>query len=41
MAPVEITIFDTGRLINLDLQNVYFFKITTKEQNMTLETERV
>ena len=37
----EITIFDTGRLINVDLQNVYFFKITTKEQNMTLETDRV
>ena len=37
----DITIFDTGRLINIDLQNVYFFKITTKEQNMTLETDRV
>ena len=37
----SITTFDTGRFINMDLQNVYFFKITTKEQNMTLESERV
>lgn len=37
----DITTFDTGRLINMDLQNVYFFKITTKEQSMSLETERV
>jgi hypothetical protein len=37
----DITTFDKGRLINIDLQNVYFFKITTKEQNMSLETERV
>jgi hypothetical protein len=37
----DITTFDTGRLINIDLQNVYFFKITTKEQSMSLETERV
>ncbi len=36
-----ITTFDTGRLINIDLQNVYFFKITTKEQSMSFETERV
>jgi hypothetical protein len=37
----DITIFDTGRLINIDLQNIYFFKITTKEQSMSIETERV
>jgi hypothetical protein len=37
----DITTFDTGRLINIDLQNIYFFKITTKEQSMLLETERV
>jgi hypothetical protein len=34
--------YDTGRFINIDLQTIYFFKITTKEQNMTiLESERV
>jgi hypothetical protein len=37
----DITTFDTGRLINIDLQNIYFFKIITKEQSMSLETERV
>ncbi len=37
----DITTFDTGRLINMDLQNIYFFKITTKEQSMSFETERV
>ena len=37
----EITTYDTGRLINVDLQNIYFFKITTKEHIMNLETERV
>ncbi len=33
--------YDTGRLINIDLQNIYFFKITTKETNITIESERV
>jgi hypothetical protein len=33
--------YDTGRLINIDLQNLYFFKITTKETTITLESERV
>ncbi len=37
----SITTYDSGRFINMDLQNVYFFKITTKEQNMNLESERV
>jgi hypothetical protein len=37
----SIISFDSGRFINIDLQNVYFFKITTKEQNMSLESERV
>jgi hypothetical protein len=36
-----ITSFDSGRFINMDLQNVYFLKIITKEQNMTIESERV
>jgi hypothetical protein len=33
--------YDSGRLINVDLQNIYFFKITTKEQSMQLDSERV
>ncbi len=33
--------YDSGRLINIDLQNIYFFKITTKEQSMQLDSERV
>jgi hypothetical protein len=34
--------YDTGRLINIDLQTIYFFKITTKEQSMApLESERI
>lgn len=45
----EITInnrstYDNGRLLNLDLQNLYFFKIITKEQNMSrmiLSSERI
>lgn len=37
----SITTFDTGRLINLSLQNIYFFKITTKEQLMIIDSERV
>lgn len=37
----SITTFDTGRLINLSLQNIYFFKITTKEQLMIINSERV
>ena len=37
----NITTYDTGRLINVDLQNMYFFQITTKEHIMNLETERV
>ena len=37
----SITTFDTGRLINVDLQNIYFFQITTKEHSMMIETERV
>jgi hypothetical protein len=37
----SITTFDTGRFINLSLQNIYFFKITTKEQFMVIESERV
>jgi hypothetical protein len=32
---------DTGRFINIDLQNIYFFKITTKEQSIQIESERV
>jgi hypothetical protein len=38
----SITEYDTGRFINIDLQTIYFFKITTKEQSMaSLESERV
>jgi len=37
----SITTYDTGRFINMDLQNIYFFKIITKEEHMTLESERV
>jgi hypothetical protein len=37
----SITTFDTGRFINLSLQNIYFFKIITKEQLMVIESERV
>jgi hypothetical protein len=37
----QITNNDTGRFINLDLQNIYFFNIITKEQSMMLEAERV
>ncbi len=38
----NITQYDTGRFINIDLQTIYFFKITTKEQSMAiLESERV
>ena len=33
--------YDLGRLINIDLQNIYFFKITTKETNIPIESERV
>uniref|UniRef100_A0A6C0E754 Uncharacterized protein n=1 Tax=viral metagenome TaxID=1070528 RepID=A0A6C0E754_9ZZZZ len=40
----SITTYDTGRLINLDMQNLYCFKITTREKNMNLlsaQSERV
>ena len=37
----DITTFDKGRLINIDLQNLYFFKITTKEHKVLIDTERV
>lgn len=40
----SIVTYDTGRLINLDMQNLYCFKIITREQNMgllTLQSERV
>ena len=29
--------YDLGRLINIDLQNMYFFKITTKETKIQIE----
>jgi hypothetical protein len=37
----QIVSNDDGRFINLDLQNIYFFNITTKEQTMVMNTERV
>ncbi len=37
----NITTFDSGRLINIDLQNLYFFKITTKEHKVMIESARV
>jgi hypothetical protein len=40
----SIMTYDSGRLINLDMQNLYCFKITTKEKNMGLlsgQSERV
>lgn len=40
----SITTYDAGRLINLDMQNLYCFKIVTKEKNMgvlSLQSERV
>lgn len=37
----NITTYDSGRLINIDLQNLYFFKITTKEHKIMMESERV
>jgi hypothetical protein len=40
----SIVTYDTGRLINLDMQNLYCFKVTTKEKNMVLlstHSERV
>jgi len=40
----SISTYDTGRLINLDMQNLYCFKIITREQNMgllSLQAERV
>jgi hypothetical protein len=37
----DITTFDTGRFINIDIQNLYLFKITTKEHKVLMNTERV
>ena len=37
----NITTFDSGRFINIDLQNLYFFKITTKEHKVLMDSARV